>query len=343
MIPYSLLDLAPIPEGSSAREALHNSRKLAQAAEESGYLRFWLAEHHNMTGIASAATSVAIGYVAEGTSRIRVGAGGIMLPNHAPLMVAEQFGTLASLYPDRIDLGLGRAPGTDSATMQALRRYHDSVDQFPRDVQELQYYFEAAKPDQPVRAVPGAGLQVPIWLLGSSLFSAQLAAALGLPYAFAAHFAPDHLEHALELYRSRFRPSERWQRPYAMAAIPLYAADSDAQARLLMTSIQQQFVALRRGNPGPLQPPLDDIDSHFSASELAAANHALREAVVGSPDTIRKGLRAFIERTQVDEIMFSAQIFDPQQRIHSTRLGAEAMQALARERNSAHNTDADPA
>lgn len=331
MIPYSLLDLAPIPQGSTAGMALRNSRQLAQVAEQSGYRRFWLAEHHNMTGIASAATAVAIGHVAEGTTRIRVGAGGIMLPNHAPLMVAEQFGTLASLYPDRIDLGLGRAPGTDSPTIQALRRYHDSVDQFPRDVQELQHYFEPATPDQAVQAVPGAGLRVPLWLLGSSLFSAQLAAALGLPYAFAAHFAPDYLEQALELYRSRFRPSEQLDKPYTMAAIPLYAADTDDEARFLMTSIQQQFVALRRGNPGPLAPPLKDIETHYHASELGAAAHALREAVVGSPDTIRQGLRQFIERTGIDEIMFSAQIFDPERRAHSTRLGAAAMQALAAE------------
>lgn len=331
MIPYSLLDLAPIPQGSTAGAALLNSRELAQVAEQAGYRRFWLAEHHNMTGIASAATAVAIGYVAEGTTRIRVGAGGIMLPNHAPLMVAEQFGTLASLYPDRIDLGLGRAPGTDSATMQALRRYHDSVDQFPRDVQELQHYFEPATPDQTVQAVPGAGLRVPIWLLGSSLFSAQLAAALGLPYAFAAHFAPDHLQQALDLYRSRFRPSEQLDKPYTMAAIPLYAADTDEDARFLMTSIQQQFVALRRGNPGPLPPPLENIASHYHASELGAAAHALREAVAGAPDTIRQGLRQFIQRTGIDEIMFSAQIFDPERRAYSTRLGAAAMQALGEE------------
>ena len=238
MIPYSLLDLAPITQGSGARQALVNSRSLAQEAERCGYQRFWLAEHHNMTGIASAATAVVIGYVAEGTSRIRVGSGGIMLPNHAPLMVAEQFGTLASLYPDRIDLGLGRAPGTDSATMQALRRYHDSVDQFPRDVQELQHYFKAAQPGQAVRAVPGEGLEVPLWLLGSSLFSAQLAAALGLPFAFASHFAPDHLMQVLDMYRSRFRPLDQLAEPYCMAAIPLYAAATEDEAHVLMSSVQ---------------------------------------------------------------------------------------------------------
>lgn len=335
MIPYSLLDLAPVVQGSSPRQALLNSRSLAQTAESVGYQRFWLAEHHNMTGIASAATAVVIGYVAEGTKRIRVGSGGIMLPNHAPLMVAEQFGTLASLYPDRIDLGLGRAPGTDSLTMQALRRYQDSVDQFPRDVQELQSYFKPAQPGQAVQAVPGAGLNVPLWLLGSSLFSAQLAAALGLPFAFASHFAPDHLMQALDLYRSRFRPSEQLQSPYCMAAVPMYAAPSADEARVLMSSTQQQFIALRRGTPGPLKPPLDDIEAHFSAAELAGAAHALREAIVGDPDEVRQRIRRFIERTDVDEIMFSAHIFDHEQRLNSVRIAAQACQALAEQPVSA--------
>jgi luciferase family oxidoreductase group 1 len=328
MTAYSLLDLAPIVQGSSARQALLNARSLAKEAESCGYRRFWMAEHHNMTGIASAATAVALGYVAEGTSRIRVGSGGIMLPNHAPLMVAEQFGTLASLYPDRIDLGLGRAPGTDSLTMQALRRYHDSVDQFPRDVQELQHYFRAAQPDQAVRAIPGEGLEVPLWLLGSSLFSAQLAAALGLPFAFASHFAPDHLMQALELYRSRFRPSEQLAEPYCMAAVPLYAAATEEQARYLMSSVQQQFIALRRGTPGPLKPPVENIDRHFSEAELAAAGHALREAVVGDPEQVREGIAAFINRTGVNEIMFSAHIFDFQKRLESIRIGARACAAI---------------
>ncbi|MDH7944158.1 LLM class flavin-dependent oxidoreductase [Pseudohongiella sp. SYSU M77423] len=328
MTAYSLLDLAPIVQGSSARQALLNARSLAQEAESCGYRRFWMAEHHNMTGIASAATAVALGYVAEGTSRIRVGSGGIMLPNHAPLMVAEQFGTLASLYPGRIDLGLGRAPGTDSLTMQALRRYHDSVDQFPRDVQELQHYFRAAQPDQAVRAIPGEGLEVPLWLLGSSLFSAQLAAALGLPFAFASHFAPDHLMQALELYRSRFRPSEQLAEPYCMAAVPLYAAATEEQARHLMSSVQQQFIALRRGTPGPLKPPVENIDRHFSEAELAAAGHALREAVVGDPEQVREGIAAFIKRTGVNEIMFSAHIFDFQKRLECIRIGARACAAI---------------
>jgi luciferase family oxidoreductase group 1 len=325
---YSLLDLAPITQGSNARQALLNSRSLAQEAERCGYHRFWLAEHHNMTGIASAATAVAIAYVAEGTSRIRVGSGGIMLPNHAPLMVAEQFGTLASLYPQRIDLGLGRAPGTDAATMQALRRYHDSVDQFPQDVQELQHYFRSAQPGQAVRAVPGEGLEVPIWLLGSSLFSAQLAAALGLPFAFAAHFAPDHLMQALDLYRARFRPSTQLAEPYCMAAVPVYAASTEQEARLLMSSVQQQFVALRRGNPGPLKPPLTDIQQHFSPTELSAAAHALREAVVGNPAQVQEGIRAFVARTGINEIMFSAHIFDHHKRLDCIRIAAAACAAI---------------
>jgi len=335
MVPYSLLDLAPIVQGSNARQALLNSRTLAQAAEQEGYQRFWLAEHHNMTGIASAATAVVIGYVAEGTKQIRVGSGGIMLPNHSPLMVAEQFGTLASLYPGRIDLGLGRAPGTDQLTIQALRRYHDSVDQFPRDVQELQYYFQPATPDQAVRAVPGEGLKVPIWLLGSSLFSAQLAAALGLPFAFAAHFAPDHLQQALDLYRSRFRPSEQLSSPWCMAAIPLYAAETDEEARYLMTSVQQQFVALRRGTPGPLKPPVENLSKQYSAAELAAASHALREAVVGGPEQVREGIRAFVKRTGVNEIMFSAHIYDQEKRVQSVRIAAAACRALNRSEGAA--------
>jgi luciferase family oxidoreductase group 1 len=338
MTPYSLLDLAPIVEGSNARQALLHSRSLAQAAEQEGYQRFWLAEHHNMTGIASAATAVVIGYVAEGTSRIRVGSGGIMLPNHAPLMVAEQFGTLASLYPGRIDLGLGRAPGTDSLTMQALRRYHDSVDQFPRDVQELQYYFQPATADQAVRAVPGEGLKVPLWLLGSSLFSAQLAAAMGLPFAFAAHFAPDYLEQALDLYRNRFRPSQQLSSPWCMAAIPLYAADTDEEAEYLMSSVKQQFVALRRGTPGPLKPPVANLSQLYSSAELGAAAHALREAVVGGPERIREGIQAFIKRTGVNEIMFSSHIFEHEKRLQCLRLAASACRSLNRQANDATPT-----
>ena len=328
MIPYSLLDLAPITQNSNASQALRNSRDLAQHAERWGYHRFWLAEHHNMTGIASAATAVVIGYVAEGTQKIRVGSGGVMLPNHAPLVIAEQFGTLAALYPDRIDLGLGRAPGTDQVTVRALRRDPESADTFPHDVQELQSYFQPAQPGQSVQAVPGAGLKVPLWLLGSSLFSAQLAAALGLPFAFASHFAPDYLMQALKLYRERFRPSEQLQEPYAMAAVPVFAADTESEARFLMTSVQQQFIALRRGTPGPLKPPLENIETHFSAIELAGAGHALGEAVVGSIDQIRSGLAAFIERTQVNEVMLTGHIFDHAKRLRSFEIAAKACKGL---------------
>lgn len=328
MTACSLLDLAPVVQGGDPARALRCTRDLARHAEQWGYHRFWLAEHHNMTGIASAATSVVIGYVAEGTERIRVGSGGIMLPNHAPLVIAEQFGTLASLYPDRIDLGLGRAPGTDQLTVRALRRDPAGADTFPQDVQELQAYFRPVQPGQAVQAVPGAGLGVPLWLLGSSLFSAQLAGALGLPYAFASHFAPDYLMQALELYRERFEPSEQLDAPWAMPAVPVFAADTEKEARLLMTSVQQQFIALRRGRPGPLKPPLENIESHFSREELGMANHVLREAVVGTPDQVREGLSAFIERTGADELMLTAHIHDHDKRLRSFQLAAEAMTGL---------------
>jgi luciferase family oxidoreductase group 1 len=328
MIRYSLLDLAPITQNSTAAQAFHNSLDLAQHAERWGYHRFWLAEHHNMTGIASAATAVVIGYVAQGTSRIRVGSGGVMLPNHAPLVIAEQFGTLASLYPDRIDLGLGRAPGTDQVTVRALRRDHSSADSFPHDVLELQSYFKPSQPGQAVTAVPGAGLEVPLWLLGSSMYSAQLAAALGLPFAFASHFAPDYLLEALHIYRQQFRPSAQLQEPYAMAAVPVFAADSEAEARVLMSSVQQQFIALRRGTPGPLRPPLEHIEQHYSAAELAGAGHALREAVLGSEAQISSGLKAFIARTGVNEIMLTGHIFDHHKRLRSFEIAAAACRGL---------------
>lgn len=324
MVPYSLLDLAPIVDGGDARQALNNSRDLAQHAERWGYRRFWLAEHHNMPGIASSATAVAIAHVAAGTSRIRVGSGGVMLPNHSPLVVAEQFGTLASLFPDRIDLGLGRAPGTDQRTARALRRNRmDTSDDFPQDVLELQAYFAPEEPDQAVRAVPGAGLRVPIWLLGSSLFSARLAATLGLPYAFAAHFAPDHLVDALRIYRDEFRPSAELKQPHAMVGVAVYVADTDAEARRLFTSLQQQFLALHRGRPGPVPAPVDDIDALCTRPERLALNHMLREAIVGSPDTVHAGLKALRERTQADEWMFTAQIFDHAARLRSFELAAE--------------------
>jgi luciferase family oxidoreductase group 1 len=310
MIPFSVLDLAPVTEGSNAAQAFRHTLDLAQWTERLGYTRYWLAEHHNMTGIASAATSVLIGHVAGGTSTIRVGAGGVMLPNHAPLQVAEQFGTLASLYPGRIDLGLGRAPGTDQATAKALRRYFDSADAFPHDVMELLGYFEPAHPGQPVQAVPGAGIDVPVWLLGSSLFSATLAARLGLPFAFASHFAPDAMDQALALYRRDFRPSARLQRPYAMLGINVVAAESDAEARRLFTTQQQSFINLRRGRPGLIPPPIDDIESYWTPVEKLGVEQALACAVVGDADTVRQGLRAFIERHRPDELLVTANVFD---------------------------------
>lgn len=317
MIPLSILDLAPVCEGSDIAQALRNTLDLARHAERLGYRRFWLAEHHNMPGIASAATAVLIGHVAGGTSRIRVGAGGVMLPNHAPLQVAEQFGTLASLYPDRIDLGLGRAPGTDQPTAKALRRYFDSADAFPNDVLELLGYFEPVNPGQAVRAVPGAGIPVPVWLLGSSLFSARLAAALGLPFAFASHFAPDAMETALDLYRREFRPSKRLEKPHAMLAVNVVAADTDAEARRLFTTLQQSFVNLRRGRLGLVPPPIDDIEAYWTPQEKAGVQNALACSVVGSVATVREGLRAFIARHRPDELMLTANIHDHAARLRS--------------------------
>ena len=329
-IPFSILDLAPIVVGGTAAQSFRNTLDLARHAERWGYQRYWLAEHHNITGVASAATAVVIGYVAGGTSTIRVGAGGIMLPNHAPLVIAEQFGTLESLYPGRIDLGLGRAPGTDMRTARALRRHlMQSSDSFPEDVQELQAYFREAVPGQPVRAVPGAGLNIPIWLLGSSLFSAQLAAALGLPFAFASHFAPDHLMVALELYRSQFQPSEALDRPYAMAGVPAVAAETDAEAQRLFTSLQQQFVNLQRGRPGPVLPPVDSMEGRWSAAEQAAVEHTFTYAAVGSPETVRLKLARFIAQTGVDELIVTAQIFDHAARLRSFELVAEVRDTLA--------------
>lgn len=328
MVPFSVLDLSPIAQGGTVADALHRSRALAQHAERLGYRRYWLAEHHNLPGIASAATAVVIGHVAAGTTTIRVGSGGIMLPNHAPLVIAEQFGTLAALFPGRIDLGLGRAPGTDPLTARALRRGQpNSADTFPHDVMELQAYFRPAQPGQAVQAVPGAGLAVPIWLLGSSLFSAGLAAALGLPFAFASHFAPDHLDDALELYRSEFQPSDVLAQPYAVAAIAVFAADTDAQAARLFTSLQQSFVQLRRGTPGPLPPPVDRMDGLWTPAEQAGVGHAFREAVVGSRATVQRGLAAFLRRTRVDELMVTAAIFDPAARLRSFELVAQVRDA----------------
>ena len=328
MIPFSILDLAPVTEGSDAGQAFRNTLDLARLAERLGYHRYWLAEHHNMPGIASAATAVLIGHVAGGTSTIRVGAGGIMLPNHAPLQVAEAFGTLASLYPGRIDLGLGRAPGTDQPTARALRRYFDSAEAFPQDVLELLGYFEPATPGQPVRAVPGAGVEVPVWLLGSSLFGAQLAARLGLPYAFASHFAPDAMDEALALYRRDFRPSARLQRPYAMLGLNVVAAGSDAEARRLFTTQQQSFINLRRGKPGLIPPPLEDIESYWTPPEKLMVERALACAVIGDAGTVEAGIEAFIARHRPDELLLTANVFDHAARRHSFEIAAAVRERL---------------
>ena len=327
MIPLSILDLAPVTEGSHPAQTFANTLELARAGERLGYRRYWLAEHHNMPGIASAATAVLIGHVAGGTARIRVGAGGVMLPNHAPLQVAEQFGTLACLYPGRIDLGLGRAPGTDQAAARALRRYYAGADEFPADVAELLGYFAPARPGQPVQAVPGAGVEVEVWILGSSLFGARLAAALGLPYAFASHFAPDQLDEALAVYHGEFRPSPRLARPHVMLALNLVAADSDDEARRLFTTQQQSFVRLRRGQPGLVPPPLaraQDIDSFCTPDERRGVDRALACAVVGSPDTVRAGVADFIARHRPDELMLTANIFDHAARMRSFELAMKA-------------------
>ncbi|MEV8518208.1 LLM class flavin-dependent oxidoreductase [Dyella marensis] len=329
MIPFSVLDLAPVTQGSTPAQAFTNSLDLARLAERLGYRRYWLAEHHNMPGIASAATSVLIGHIAGGTSTIRVGAGGIMLPNHAPLQVAEQFGTLASLYPGRIDLGLGRAPGTDQPTARALRRYYDSADAFPEDVQELLMYFQPAQPGQAVRAVPGAGIDVPVWVLGSSLFGARLAAALGLPYAFASHFAPDAMDEALALYRRDFRPSEHLAQPHAMLGINVIAAQSDAEARRLFTTQQQSFINLRRGMPGLIPPPIDDIESYWTPTEKFGVERALACSVVGDADSVREGLLAFIERHKPDELMITANVFEHALRRRSYEMVAAIREELA--------------
>jgi luciferase family oxidoreductase group 1 len=331
MVPLSVLDLSPILEGSDAGQSLQNSLDLARHAERLGYRRFWLAEHHNMPGVASAATAVVIGHVAAGTSTIRVGAGGIMLPNHAPLVIAEQFGTLASLFPGRIDLGLGRAPGTDQITARALRRtLAGDVDRFPQDVVELMAYFKPVQPGQMVRAVPGAGLDVPVWILGSSLFGAQLAAVLGLPYAFASHFAPAQMEEAIELYRHRFEPSEYLAAPYVMLGLNVVAAETDAEARRLFTSLQQAFLNLRTGRPAPLPQPVDDIEARFVAAGMdTAMQGALKTAVVGDPQAVRAGLEAFVDKHRPDEIMVTAQIYDHAARVRSFEIVAQARDALA--------------
>ncbi|WP_224555303.1 luciferase-like monooxygenase [Pectobacterium versatile] len=326
---FSVLDLAPIPQGSIARDAFHRSLDLAQHTEKWGYHRYWLAEHHSMTGIASAATSVLLGYLASGTQRIRLGSGGVMLPNHSPLVIAEQFGTLESLYPGRIDLGLGRAPGTDQRTMMALRRHLNAdIEDFPRDVQELQRYFADAQPGQAVQAVPGQGLHVPIWLLGSSLYSAQLAARLGLPFSFAAHFAPDMLLEAFRLYRENFVPSATHAKPYTMVCVNVVAADSDRDARFLFTSMQQQFINLRRGTPGPLPAPVENIDTVGSPAEQFGTDQALRLSIVGDSAKVRHGLQSLLRETRADEVMINGQIFDHQARLRSFEIAMDVLQTL---------------
>lgn len=329
MIPFSILDLAPVAHGSTPTDAFRNSVALAQEAEHLGYRRVWLAEHHGMRGVASAATSVVIAHIAGATRTIRVGSGGIMLPNHAPYIIAEQFGTLNAMFPGRIDLGLGRAPGTDQATAQALRRdLNASADRFPNDVQELQHWFREPEPGQRIVAFPGAGEQVPIWLLGSSLFSAQLAAHLGLPFAFASHFAPEHMAQAIALYRARFQPSEQLKAPYAMLTVNVFAADTDAEARRLFTSMQVQFINLIRGVPGQVQPPVDDIESFWRPEEKAWVKKSLARSFVGSADTVEQGLRTFLDEFRPDELMISGHFFDPAARLRSIRIAAEVRERL---------------
>ncbi len=324
VVPFSVLDLSPVVKGSTPAQAFRNTLDLARHVERLGFNRYWMAEHHNMPGIASSATAVLIGHVAAGTSRIRVGSGGIMLPNHPPLIVAEQFGTLESLYPGRIDLGLGRAPGTDAITTRALRRDpFAGAEQFPDDVQELLGYFAPTSPGQRVRAVPGAGLEVPVWLLGSSMYSAELAARMGLPFAFASHFAPDYLLAALDAYRRYFQPSARLEQPYAMAAINVVAAPTDEEARRLFSSVQQQFINLRRGVPGRLQDPTEIDTSLWTAEDHQTVAHVLHYAVVGGPEAVRAGLEQFLQLTGVNEVMVTAHVFDHEARKRSFEIVAD--------------------
>jgi luciferase family oxidoreductase group 1 len=329
MIAFSVLDLSPIAKGSTASDALRNSLELAQHAERLGYKRYWLAEHHNMPGIASAATAVVIGHVAGGTRTIRVGSGGIMLPNHSPLVIAEQFGTLAALFPGRIDLGLGRAPGTDPFTTRALRRaMTSSADAFPDDVLELQKYLGEIEEGQRVRAIPGAGTHVPIWLLGSSTFSAQLAAGLGLPFAFASHFAPADVMTALRLYRNLFKPSAQLEKPYSVVGVNVIAADTDEEARFQFSSLQQSFTLLRRGTPGKVPPPIEDIETFWSPIEKAMAQEVLLFSVAGSAETVERGLRKIIDLTQADELILGAHVYDHKARMRSFEIAAEVRDSI---------------
>ncbi len=322
MIPFSVLDLSPIVQGGDAAQSFRNTLDLARHAERWGYRRYWLAEHHGLPGIASAATAVLIGYVAGGTRSIRVGAGGVMLPNHSPLVIAEQFGTLESLYPGRIDLGLGRAPGSDQVTARALRRNMTSdPDEFPRDVVELMDYFSDGS-SNPVHAVPGRGLNLPVWILGSSLFGAQLAAALGLPYAFASHFAPQQMMQALALYRANFRPSDRLAKPYVMLGFNVFAADSDEEAAFRATSMQQAFVNLRSGRPATLPPPLVDFPNRVGPAGRAILDGVMSCSAIGTSGTVRERISEFVERTGADELMITCQIFDHSARLRSYEIAA---------------------
>jgi luciferase family oxidoreductase group 1 len=324
----SILDLVFINQQSHPQVALHNSLRLAQRAEELGYTRFWVAEHHNSASIASAATSVVIGFLASGTKKIRIGAGGIMLPNHSPLVIAEQFGTLEALYPGRIDLGLGRAPGTDQKTLRALRRDQTTSQNFPQDVQELQYYFQDVAPKQPIQAVPGGGQHVPLWILGSSTFGAQLAAALGLPYAFASHFAPDSLGDAIGIYRESFKPSKQLQKPHLAVGVNVIAADTDKEAEFLFTSMQQSFANLHRDQRGQFPPPIKDIETYWSPQEKMMASHMLSYSIVGSPETVRKGLKKVYAETNADELIVVGSIYDIEARLKSFELVYQAASSL---------------
>jgi luciferase family oxidoreductase group 1 len=328
-VPYSILDISPIPQGFTAADALRNSLDVAQHAEQWGYTRYWVAEHHNMTGNASSAPAVLVGYIAGGTTKIKVGSGGVMLPNHAPLVIAEQFGTLESIYPGRIELGLGRAPGTDQMTARALRRdLLGSDDRFPQDVRELQHYFGPIQDGQSVKAIPGANTHVPIWILGSSLYGAQLAAHFGLPYAFASHFAPDHLLEAMSIYRDLFKPSEQLAKPYSAFVMNVVAADTDEEAQHLFTTLQQNVVRMRRNTRGQLPPPIEDLDDFCDPHEQAAAAHTLQCSLVGSLHTIREGMSKWLERTGANEILFTGQIFDHKARLKSFEIAAKAAQSL---------------
>ena len=329
MVSLSILELGRVRQGFDRKHALDAARDLAQHAETWGYTRLWVAEHHNMPGVTTAATALVVAHIAAGTRTIRVGAGGIMLPNHAPYIIAEQFGTLATLFPGRIDLGLGRAPGTDQATVRALRRDPAAADHFPDDVLELQAYLGPVRPGQRVEAVPGSGTQVPLWILGSSLFGAQLAAHLGLPYGFASHFAPQALDQALAVYRERFTPSEQQAAPYALVGVNIIAADTDAHARYLATSQQMAFADLLRGARRLSQPPIDDIDGYWSPAERAHASQMLGCSIVGGPDAVRTGLAALLERTHADELMIVSDIFDPAARLRSFEIIADVARTLA--------------